>query len=110
MCDGLPPSPFLASRGATSSAADAFVCPASLGRAIAFDAKLPSSRPEPSTARRSGGTYSSCSADKKEVPRLRGPLGRFARDDGISDHMGLPYIARELHDTPLDRLTGRSVM
>src|SRR5713101_432400 len=58
-------------------------------RAIAYDQKLPSSRPEPSAARRSGGTYSSWPRRQEEVPRLRRPprlrsgqAGGFARDDG----------------------------
>ena len=55
--------------------------PRPAGRAIAYAQKLPSSRPEPSAARRSGGTFL-LPRQQEEVPRLRRPLGGFARDDG----------------------------
>src|SRR5262249_17754741 len=40
-----------------------------------------SSRPKPSAARRSGGTFLD-GASTRKVPRLRRPVGGFPRDDG----------------------------
>jgi hypothetical protein len=54
-------------------------------------AKTPSSRPEPSVARRSGGT-SLVVASTRKVPRRRRPLGSSARDDGIFVHMRIPGV------------------
>ena len=51
-------------------------------RAIAYDSKVPSSRPEPSVARRSGGTCFVVLPERKG-PSTAAPLrGAFARDDG----------------------------
>src|SRR5687767_15703633 len=56
-----------------------FLSPARAG--LSHMTKIPSSRPEPSVARRSGGTCF-IAASTKQVPRLRRPSGGFARDDG----------------------------
>jgi hypothetical protein len=57
---------------------------------------FPSSRPKPSAARRSGGTYLLLRR-QEEVPRLRRPLGGFARDDGKKPNaIALPNPAEGL--------------
>jgi hypothetical protein len=55
--------------------------------------KNPSSRPEPSIARRSGGTFLAEGSSRK-VPRLRRPTGGFARDDERLAMCACPALRR----------------
>jgi len=76
-------------------------------------ATIPSSRPEPSVARRSGGT-SLVVASARKVPRLRrqwrcnsAESGGSARDDGIFVHMRIPWGERRprlFHQMPGKRV------